>query len=217
MPEVRNPGLATVSTDGVTITGAGTPASPVALLAVQHDATLSGAGTVASPLSAAQQTPTGWPLTFFMHGYGGALASFTVVTANKIELIGMYLPCSVQFSSLIFGVGTADAVNLSDIGIYTYAGVLAAHIGAQVLSSATIQAVAIAGGGTVTLPPGRYFWAATSNGSTIAFRDDTAGFTYTFQRATAFGTSSGGNLPNSITPPADAPNNANGALLGFTT
>jgi len=40
---------ATTHTDGVTMTGDGSLATPIALLAVQRDASLAGAGTVASP------------------------------------------------------------------------------------------------------------------------------------------------------------------------
>lgn len=43
----------TVNTDGVTVQGDGSLATPIALKAVQHDATLAGSGTVADPLRVA--------------------------------------------------------------------------------------------------------------------------------------------------------------------
>lgn len=48
----------TVHTDGVTLQGDGSVATPVQILAVQTDATLTGAGTVGSPLHAVATAPT---------------------------------------------------------------------------------------------------------------------------------------------------------------
>lgn len=58
------PGLTSVVTDGVTVQGAGTTLSPIAIKAVQHDGTLTGDGTVASPLS----VPAGPPATVVTDG-----------------------------------------------------------------------------------------------------------------------------------------------------
>jgi hypothetical protein len=197
MPEVRNPGLATVSTDGVTITGAGTPASPVALLAVQHDATLSGAGTVASPLAAAQQTPTGWPIAAYSTGLAPTLG--TVVGANSSVLWAWFLPASVTFSHIAINIAFADAANNSDVGIYNAAGTLLADVGAQHMGSTGNQVFNVSGGAK-TVGPGLIFFLCATASGTFSINSSTGLMALNF--TTAFAASVGGACPASITPPS---------------
>ena len=177
-------GLSKVSVDGVTVTGQGTPSSPL----------------VSSP-----GMPSGWPLQYWGSGNSGAGTPQHFATpANTLTLLGFAFDEQVKFNKIFIYVGAADSVNLYDIGIYTYAGVLVAHIGAQSIPSTAVQSFAMIGG-PITLPPGRYFLAFTGNsvtGTAILATGNVTG--WSFQSQTGFGTSVGGALPSTITPPADA-------------
>jgi hypothetical protein len=73
-------GLQTVSVDGVTITGNGTPASP---------------------LVGASATPAGWPLTWWTTPvYISGTAAKFAFTVNQTYLYGLSLPAQVRFKKL---------------------------------------------------------------------------------------------------------------------
>jgi hypothetical protein len=192
------------TTDNVTIQGTGVVASPIAIKAVQRDATLSGAGTVASPLGAVQQTPTGWPLTWWDNPIGGTNGTALFASSiNTLSLNGIAIPAQVRFNSIVFQVTIADAVNNCDIGLYNSAGTLVAHIGAQILATTGLKNIAVVGA-PITLNPGRYYLATTSNATTATYETQTGNGNLCFLRNANFGSSSGGALPNTITPPADS-------------
>jgi hypothetical protein len=177
-------GLQTVSVDGVTITGNGTPASP-----------LVGAGA----------TPAGWPLTWFEKGgYGNSTGKAFANPINTLTLSGIYLPAPVHCAKLILYIPNTDGAGLYDAGFYTAAGALACHIGAQAMPSSAIQAFNWTGG-VLTLNPGRYYFATTGNSITASWLVTTSGInTIQFYQAANFGTSTSGVLPSTITPPADS-------------
>lgn len=217
MPEVRNTGT-TVTTDGVTIQGNGASSSPVAIKAVQTDATLTGAGTVASPLSAAQQMPSGWPITWLAYGgpYSNAIFSKLATVANTLVLYGISFPAAVRFGHIVINLITGDNANNSDVGFYSAAGALLAHVGAQHFNFTGNSSIAVVGG-AVAIGPGRAYFATTSVGTvaTIANSND-AGSPSMFLNQANFGSSTGGSLPASITPPADTIA-VNGPIFALTT
>jgi hypothetical protein len=202
-------GAATVQTDGVTIQGDGSGGNKIAIKAVQTDATLTGAGTVASPLSAAQQTPTGWPLPFYApytaNSNSGAAAFAN--SANTLNIFGIYLPAAVQFSNIQILIGTADAVNNQDLGFYNAAGTRVAHIGAQTMAATGSRSFAVVGA-PITLTPGLYFWATTSVGTTATLFMGNSTLMWGYSLNTNYSASVGGALPASITPPSKSLQNS---------
>jgi hypothetical protein len=177
-------GLSQVSVDGTTITGNGTPASPL----------VGNSGT-----------PAGWPLTWWgSPGFGTATNRALVSSANTLSIWGVALPAATQLNKIFISVHTADASGLYDIGFYTGAGALAAHIGAQHIPSTGLQSYSVVGG-PITLAPGRYYFAVTGNATVAAYDywSYPAG-TWSFIFSASFGTSTGGALPSTITPPADS-------------
>jgi len=189
-------GGGTVQTDGVTIQGDGSAGNKIAIKQVETQARLTGAGTVASKLDIA-----GWPLTQFQRS-GQLLNKENLTGANVLALSPFSLSYALTFSNIVVFVGTADAVNNSDIGIYNSGGVLIANIGAQTLPSATEVTLPTVQG-SQTILPGLYWFAFTSAGATLAIFCDPNGLSYYF--SLGFGASVGGALPASIVPPAFSP------------
>lgn len=217
--ELRNPGAGgaagTVTTDGTTITGNGTVATPIALLdaitdgvtlqgagisasklalkAVQTAAQLTGAGTVASPLGI-----SGWPMSGFNRA-GYLAAVYNNTSPNALALSPFNLPYALTFANIAVYVSTPDASHNSDIGLFNSAGTLVANIGAQLISSSGEQAFATAQG-SQTIPPGLYWFALTSAATSFSIYGDNTSMSLYFSQA--FGSSVGGALPASISPPA---------------
>lgn len=189
---VWNPGgggAGTVQTDGVTIQGDGSAGNKIAIKQVETDATLTGAGTVASKL--------GLPVVPAFITYGLAAANFTV-TANKLLLSTEIISVPTRFSQIQISIFSADGANNSDVGLYNFAGNLVAHAGAQLMGTAGVQIFSTVEG-IQTIPQGVYFFAATSAGSILTL--SVLGSTLLLYSNLAFGSSSGGALPSSITPP----------------
>lgn len=208
-------GGGSVTTDGVTITGNGTGGSPIAILAVQNDGvTLQGAGTVASPMSikavqtAARLTGagtvaspldiSGWPLNAFVRT-GVLTPLFGPTSSNTLCISAFQLPYALTFAHIGVYVGQADASHDSDLGLFNSAGTLVANIGATLISTTGEQSFATVQG-SQTIPPGTYWFALTSTSTTIEIYGDNNGFCMYFSQN--FGSSSGGALPASISPPA---------------
>jgi len=181
-------GLSTVTTDS-SLTGAGTVASPLGLLLVSTQPRLTGAGISSSKLDIAGWPVAGWQSTF------GNDVSLAVGTANQVTITGFVLPCAVTFSHIAVGIQVVDASNLYDVGIYSEAGSLLAHIGAQAITATGVQAYAVSGG-ALTLAPALYAFAVTGNANTAQFKADEreGGWIYNANVAA----SSGGALPASI-------------------
>jgi hypothetical protein len=217
-------GLATVTTDGVTIQGAGTVPSPVALKAAQTDSSLQGAGTVASPLGilsvgknatltgagtgASPLGVAGWPLTFFSSGVWNSNGNFG--GSNVLAICGLVIVHQLTFGNIAVNVQTADAVNSYDIGIYTAAGSLVADIGPRTLPStgyvhfATVQ-------GSQTIAAGMYLfaWTGTTNTAKLTLQTQNQPWIYNG----SFGSSTAAQLPSTIAAQTPAP--AAGGLLYF--
>jgi len=163
--QVQNPGggIASVVTDGVTITGNGLNASPVAILQVQADASLQGNGAVGNVLGVTKQTSL---------AVGSKSNTHWPVIANGVQIVQFSLVQPVTFSSLCSNILTGDAgASKYDFGIYNAVGTLVADVaadasngftplgGAVILDKPCLQ-------GTVTLYPGSYYFAITGNSST---------------------------------------------------
>jgi hypothetical protein len=181
-----------VQNDGVTLQGAGTVASPLSLKAVQTAARLTGAGTVASPLDV-----SGWPVPGFVSGPGDG--SNEALTANQLIIDAFIFPAPITFSHIALNIQTGDGTNNSDVGLYNSAGTLVAHAGAQHMGSAGRQVFAVSGG-SKTIPPGLYFFAVTSAGSVLKLNSSESAMGIYYNAN--FGSSSGGALPATITPPS---------------
>jgi hypothetical protein len=148
----------------------------------------------------------GWPLPFFSVGDGTA---FAAATTNTVYVTGFVLSYALTFAHITINVGTADAANLYDVGVYTKAGALVANIGAQHLPTTGAQTFATLQGSKNILP-GLYAWAFTGNAATaqLAFDFNLANWGFNFTA----GASSGGALPASISAIAASPSYA---LLAF--
>lgn len=186
-------GPATVQSDGVTLQGDGSAGNKLAIKAVQLNASLFGAGTVASPLAITPARAFG-PLASNQSG-GGPSA------ANKIFLSMILIPCPLTFSKLSFSLSTGDAVNNCDYGFYNTAGTLIANIGAQIIASTSLVSYSTVQG-LQTIPQGNYYFGFTSNATTAKINYNN--LVFSAYSNTGFGTSVGGALPATITPPADS-------------
>ncbi len=179
----------TMQTDGVTLQGVGTTGNKVRILAVQVNARLTGAGTVASPLDLA-----GIPVDYFQ-AFSAASTS-ALGGANQVWVNGFTLQAAITFTKLGCYVGTVDAVNAYDIGVYSTAGALLANVGPRTLPASGPRTFAI-NQTTVTLNPGRYVFAFTGNSTTAKLGFDANSFAWTVNAN--YVASSAGTLPNSVT------------------
>jgi trimeric autotransporter adhesin len=129
-------------------------------------------------------------------------------TANRATLWGVYLSAPCSTTKVTYETITADTSGGTyDIGLFTYAGALAAHIGN------TAAATCCAGANTIhtlswtatsVLQPGKYYVAISCSATTLCATFAGASSTgVTFLSNTAVAVTSGGTL-NTITPPADS-------------
>ena len=157
------------------------------MASVATNSTLTGTGKAASPLGVAA-----WPLTSW--GFGGP-GSNQSISPNQISANGFYLPCALTFSKITVYVGTTDAVNDYDIGIYNRAGTLLANIGPQSIPSGGVQTFSFVQGAQ-TISPGLYLFAWTGNAGTLQLQSN--GNSNTWYVNSNAGSSTGGTLPASI-------------------
>jgi fibronectin-binding autotransporter adhesin len=147
------------------------------------------------------------PLPMFTTGGSQTGASLSP-TQNVTTLWGFLLPYSVTTTQITYDVTTADnTANTYDIGIFNNAGNLVLDIsavaGTTFAPSAAFNTLAWTQGST-TLPAGRYYLAFTTNcASNCAAIGGTSAFV-SFAVNASGGTSTGGALPSTMTPPADA-------------
>lgn len=197
---VWNPGQGgggggTVHTDGVTIQGDGSSGTPIALLDAMTDgSTLQGAGIAASKLAVI-------PSSFYQQGF---IQGNFGPNANVLWLNGFNLEGPMTIGNITIVVQNTDPTNLYDVGIYTAAGVLVAHAGAQAIPAGSVQTFALIGA-PITLPQGRYLFAFTGNGGVVSIYY-TANMLTWFE-STGYGASVGGVLPATIAAPTPNPNN----------
>ena len=143
-------------------------------------------------------SPTGW----------GDLCNAcpsVAMTANKLFLIGKYIPYPVSFSRLCAGIGVADATNNSDLCLYDAGGNLVADTGAVHMSATGFQCFNAVQSAPIVIPPGLYFYGATSAAATLAVNATGIDVQPSYSYSTGYGTSSGGTCPSTITPPPNSP------------
>ena len=188
-------GISTVHTDGVTVQGDGSVATPVALLdAITDGTTLLGAGISANKLRIQ-------PVTYLTFGQ---IISYIPTDFHFIFAQGFVAPSPLTFAHLTLAIGGFDpSPDVVDFGVYDFAGNLVTSTGAFSLAGAGLLNFAFAGG-AVTIPQGLYLLGFTGSGASLAFYGDAVSLSwrYTpFQQAIG----SPGHLPSTITAPTVAP------------
>lgn len=181
MADTQNP----VYVDGTTITGDGTEEHPLAGApgGVTSLNALTGAVVLESLDGSINITEIGQdinlevanaaaPSKFLSYPQGLAATNFATVNfsntaiglaANHIVLFPIFLPYAVAAGSLFLDILGDDANNW-DLGIYDVNGNLLVSLGATVFVATGAVQTAFKQG-TVTLPPGMYWFAVTVNGA----------------------------------------------------
>jgi hypothetical protein len=163
-------------------------------------------------------TPTGWPLTFWTNRAACGNATIGQPFGNNTyTLYGFSLEAAVLVNKIVVWIAVIDAAGLYDLGIYNAAGTLVAHTGPIHLPSANMQAFSVAGA-PITLPAGKYYFATTGSAVTAQYQVFTGGSgAVSFANATGLGAATGGTLPATIAPPADAFAAAGNPTLALTS
>lgn len=167
----------------------------------------------ASGTVALQTTLPSWG---FQHS--GAGQGFS---SNGVKVWGVVIPYAVSFSHIDYDVSTLDATGTDDydIGLYGPCAVntascpLAAHIGAQNLSSTGYKQASVA---TATLQPGLYWIAITGNAATAQIATTSVSEWTACPSTNSSTVSSGGALPSTIaTPNCSAPQWTGAPVIGI--
>lgn len=144
-------------------------------------------------------------------GYAG---NAQAASPNATYCSGIIIPPGgLSVGHIVVDITTSDATHAGDIGFYSAAGTLEAHIGAQDFPTGSNQTFAFSGG-TQTLVAGKtYFCITTTTSGVIALNLRSQSATF-FSYATVSSVTSGGALNSTITPPADTPNASSTATSG---
>ncbi|MGD0792601.1 MAG: hypothetical protein ABR920_12605 [Terriglobales bacterium] len=166
----------------------------------------SGAGAIADSGVVAGPYGTEWVTS----ARAGTATAFDT-TGTKIKLWGITLSFPLSTSNLSYNVSGADgSSSVYDLGIYNSSGTLKAHTGPIVATtSMTSGAHSVGWTGTtpITLQPGKYYLAITTNCTTscATLSGDGSSAVVTFLSAGTVTTSgTQGTLDATITPPADS-------------
>ena len=173
--------------------------------------TNSGAGTYLvfaslEPPSSGSASSVPW---FTQPSAAGSVSFLT--TANVAKLYGVVYSSATPLATtqVTYNVQTADnTANTYDIGLYSSAGALLAHIG----STAGTTFAPSTGWKTLnwtassTIKQGKYYLAITTSctSSCAALIGSSTGVGFTFAGAVQESVTTGGTLPSSITIPGDA-------------
>jgi len=145
-------------------------------------------------------------LQFFVTG-GERTGTSQGASQNVTKLWGFLLPYNVTTTEITYDVMNADnTANNYDIGIFDSSGKLVVDIGptpgttfAPVKNFQTLKWTQ----GSTSLLPGRYYIAFTTNCSSLCAKVAGSSTYVSFAINVSAGTSLGGTLPSTITPPAD--------------
>jgi hypothetical protein len=145
-------------------------------------------------------------LQLFVTG-GARTGGLLSATQNINKLWGFFLPYNVTTTEVTYDVTTLDdTANEYDIGIYSNSGNLVVDIGptpgTSFAPSETFHTLNWIQGST-SLEAGRYYLALTTNCSTNCAKVAAATSNVSFAANVSAGTSQGGALPSTVTPPAD--------------
>jgi hypothetical protein len=146
-------------------------------------------------------------LPFFATG-GERTGASQVLTLNVTKLWGFLLPYNVTTTEIIYDIATADnTANDYDIGIFNNSGNLVVDVGptpGTTLASAVGFHTLTWTQGSTSLAAGRYYLAITTNCKSACAKIEGATTFVSFAMNASAGASSGGALPSTLTPPADA-------------
>jgi hypothetical protein len=159
-----------------------------------------GSVTISATGGSAQTLP------FFVTGSQHTGAS-QGATTNVTKLWGFLLPYGVVTTKVTYDVTTADnSANKYDIGIFDNSGNLLANIGPTAgttfVPAKGFETLAWKQG-SISLSAGRYYLAFTTNCASTCAKIGANGAYVSFAINASAGTSSGGALPATVTPPAD--------------
>jgi hypothetical protein len=135
--------------------------------------------------------------------YGG---SGVAQTANTTKCSAAIIGTSITFSKIGIRIVTLDGGNNSDVGLYNSSGTRVAHVGAQAMGSSGFLGLSTVEG-SQTIAAGKYFFCATSAGSTLSVgvvAGTSVMSTLLVTSISTGGTTSGGALNGSFTAQADA-------------
>jgi hypothetical protein len=160
-------------------------------------------GSVTISAAGGSGNPT---LQLFVTG-GARTGGLLSATQNINKLWGFFLPYNVTTTEVTYDVTTLDdTANEYDIGIYSNSGNLVVDIGptpgTSFAPSETFHTLNWIQGST-SLEAGRYYLALTTNCSTNCAKVAAATSNVSFATNVSAGTSQGGALPSTVTPPAD--------------
>jgi len=160
-------------------------------------------GSVTISTAGGSGSPT---LQLFVTG-GARTGGLLSATQNINKLWGFFLPYNVATTEVTYDVTTLDdTANEYDIGIYSNSGNLVVDIGptpgTSFAPSETFHTLNWIQGST-NLEAGRYYLALTTNCSTNCAKVAAATSSVSFATNVSAGTSQGGALPPTLTPPAD--------------
>ena len=190
-------------------------------------------GTVTVPTATAQTSTTQAASTAFVMasliaasspfipfpGYNSGNQAVFPTSSNTGALYGFIVPVAVTTSKVIYKTGNAadSTANTYEVGIYNSAGTLVLHYAAAGTSFAAAintKYVQSWAEGSVTLPPGKYYEAITTNcASSCANFWGSSTTTATFYSNNAFAVTPGGTLASSITAPGGGYESFGGNVL----
>lgn len=126
-------------------------------------------------------------------------------TANKANVVGLILNRPVTTSKFVYKVGATDSTNTYGVGIYNASGTLVLHYSSATFAASAVYTTQNWVEGSTTLAPGKYYLMFTSSCmSSCATFTGTGTNAGSFYSNTSFSVTTGGTLPGSITPPANA-------------
>ena len=158
--------------------------------------------------------PTGTGLSAATYYYTPQIGNSGMgATTNTTSCNGWVVPQGgLSVGHIGYQINTPDNTNFSDIGIYNSTGTLLGNVGAQHFASAT-QLLSAFVQGTISIPAGKAYICFTSSAGTVNFGGANAPSFFTW--ANVSGTTTGGALNSSITPPADSVNNGANKQISF--
>jgi len=191
-------------TNGQVLVGSTGAAPALATLTAGPNVSITnGPGSITISATGGGGSPT---LPFFITA-GARNGATQVGTQNVNKLWGFLLPYNVTTTEITYDVMTVDnTANDYDIGIFNSAGALILDIGATpgtAFSATKVFHTLKWVQGSTTLLPGKYYLGLTTNCKTTCAAIAAVGSFVSFAANTSAGSSSGGALSSSVTPPAD--------------
>lgn len=106
-------------------------------------------------------------LPFFWMPTGTSLGTFYLEAADVVEVLRIFIPCTISIATLSFKVVDDSAGQFASVGLYDLHGDLVLHSGAIGTDTVGIKTGTLSGIGTIL--PGIYYWAWTADSSLVGF------------------------------------------------